>query len=74
MCRAFRRGSGRGRFGPARPQGKPAPDIFLEAARRLKVSPDRTAIVEDALAGVKAGKEEASHWSSGSTGATRVRR
>jgi len=38
-------------------RGKPAPDIFLEAARRLKVSPDRTAIVEDALAGVKAGKE-----------------
>jgi alpha,alpha-trehalase len=36
--------------------GKPAPDIFLEAARRLKVRPQRAAVVEDALAGVQAGK------------------
>lgn len=35
--------------------GKPAPDLFLEAARRLGVSPDRAAVVEDALAGVEAG-------------------
>lgn len=37
-------------------KGKPMPDIFLEAARRLEVSPERTAIVEDALSGVEAGR------------------
>ena len=36
--------------------GKPAPDIFLEAADRLGVSPDRALVVEDAIAGVAAGK------------------
>jgi beta-phosphoglucomutase family hydrolase len=36
--------------------GKPAPDPFLEAARRLGVSPERTAVVEDAISGVKAGR------------------
>jgi alpha,alpha-trehalase len=36
--------------------GKPAPDIFLAAARRLGVRPQRAAVVEDALAGVQAGK------------------
>jgi len=35
--------------------GKPAPDMFLEAARRLGVSPRRAAVFEDATAGVKAG-------------------
>ena len=38
-------------------EGKPAPDTFLEAARRLEVSPQRAVVVEDALAGVQAGKE-----------------
>lgn len=37
-------------------KGKPAPDIFLEAARRLEVKPDQAAVFEDALAGVAAGK------------------
>jgi len=37
-------------------KGKPAPDIFLEAAKRLDVAPDRAAVVEDALAGIEAGK------------------
>jgi alpha,alpha-trehalose phosphorylase len=37
-------------------EGKPAPDGFLEAARRLGVSPDRAAVVEDAIAGVEAGR------------------
>jgi len=37
-------------------QGKPAPDIFLEAAKRLEVDPRRTAVVEDAIAGVQAGR------------------
>jgi alpha,alpha-trehalose phosphorylase len=36
--------------------GKPAPDGFLEAARRLEVAPDRAVVVEDALAGVAAGR------------------
>jgi alpha,alpha-trehalose phosphorylase len=36
--------------------GKPAPDGFLEAARRLDVSPHRAVVVEDALAGVTAGR------------------
>jgi trehalose 6-phosphate phosphatase len=36
--------------------GKPDPAIFLEAARRLGTSPARTAVVEDSLAGVEAGR------------------
>ncbi|NUP16436.1 MAG: beta-phosphoglucomutase family hydrolase [Streptomyces sp.] len=36
--------------------GKPAPDLFLEAVRRLGVPADRAAVVEDALAGVEAGR------------------
>lgn len=35
--------------------GKPAPDVFLEAAKRLGVSPEKAVVVEDALAGVEAG-------------------
>ncbi|TFG44382.1 MAG: beta-phosphoglucomutase family hydrolase [Syntrophobacterales bacterium] len=35
---------------------KPAPGQFLEAARQLGVSPDRTVVVEDAVAGVIAGR------------------
>ena len=36
--------------------GKPAPDSFLEAARRLGVSPARAAVVEDAVSGVTAAR------------------
>jgi alpha,alpha-trehalose phosphorylase len=36
--------------------GKPAPDGFLEAARRLEVSPKRAIVIEDALSGVRAGR------------------
>lgn len=36
--------------------GKPAPDGFLEGARRLGVEPGRTAVIEDATAGVAAGR------------------
>ena len=36
-------------------RGKPAPDGFLEASRRLGVPAHRAAVVEDALAGVAAG-------------------
>ena len=35
--------------------GKPAPDTFLEAARRLDTDPSRSVVFEDALAGVQAG-------------------
>jgi beta-phosphoglucomutase family hydrolase len=37
-------------------RGKPAPDTFLEAARRLGVEPSSAAVFEDALAGVEAGR------------------
>src|SRR6266542_1024432 len=36
--------------------GKPDPALFLEAAGRLGVRPERAAVVEDALAGVEAGR------------------
>jgi beta-phosphoglucomutase family hydrolase len=36
--------------------GKPAPDTFLEGARRLGVEPAQAAVFEDALAGVEAGR------------------
>ncbi|HEU5161010.1 MAG TPA: HAD-IA family hydrolase [Streptosporangiaceae bacterium] len=36
--------------------GKPHPGLFLEAARRLEVAPERAAVVEDALAGVIAAR------------------
>lgn len=36
--------------------GKPDPAVFLEAARRIGVTPARAAVVEDALAGVEAGR------------------
>jgi HAD superfamily hydrolase (TIGR01509 family) len=35
--------------------GKPAPDMFLEAARRLGVEPARCAVIEDSAPGVAAG-------------------
>ena len=37
-------------------RGKPAPDGFLLAAERLGVAADRAVVVEDALAGVAAGR------------------
>ncbi len=37
--------------------GKPAPDIFLTAAKDLGVTPQETLIVEDAQAGIEAGKK-----------------
>ena len=35
---------------------KPAPDIFLEAARRLGAQPEHCLVLEDSLAGVTAGR------------------
>jgi beta-phosphoglucomutase family hydrolase len=37
-------------------KGKPAPDTFLEGARRLGAQPAAAAVFEDALAGVEAGR------------------
>ncbi|MCW2134183.1 beta-phosphoglucomutase family hydrolase [Arthrobacter sp. VKM Ac-2550] len=36
--------------------GKPDPAMFLEAARRLGVPPERAAVIEDAVSGVQAGR------------------
>jgi HAD superfamily hydrolase (TIGR01509 family) len=37
-------------------RGKPAPDVYLEAARRLRVDPTRAAAVEDSHNGIRAAK------------------
>lgn len=39
------------------PHGKPAPDIFLEAARRADCAPGEALVVEDSLIGVQAAKQ-----------------
>ncbi|MGH2934592.1 MAG: HAD family hydrolase, partial [Gaiellaceae bacterium] len=36
--------------------GKPAPDVYLEAARRLGVRPERCAAVEDSHGGIRSAK------------------
>jgi HAD superfamily hydrolase (TIGR01509 family) len=37
-------------------RGKPAPDVYLEAARRLRVQPSRCLVIEDSRNGVLAGR------------------
>jgi beta-phosphoglucomutase-like phosphatase (HAD superfamily) len=37
-------------------RGKPNPDVFIEAARRVGAAPERCMVVEDSLAGVLAGR------------------
>jgi HAD superfamily hydrolase (TIGR01509 family) len=37
-------------------RGKPAPDVYLEAARRLGVEPARCAAVEDSASGIRAAR------------------
>jgi HAD superfamily hydrolase (TIGR01509 family) len=37
-------------------RGKPAPDVYLEAARRLAVDPKRAAAIEDSHNGIRAAK------------------
>lgn len=37
-------------------EGKPAPDIFLQAAQQLEVRPQQAVAIEDAIAGVQAGR------------------
>lgn len=43
-------------------RGKPEPDLFLEAARRLGTVPGRAAVFEDARAGVEAGRRGEFRW------------
>uniref|UniRef100_K3XJQ8 Riboflavin kinase n=1 Tax=Setaria italica TaxID=4555 RepID=K3XJQ8_SETIT len=38
------------------PNGKPSPDIFLEAAKRLGVNPSSCLVIEDSVVGVKGAK------------------
>jgi beta-phosphoglucomutase-like phosphatase (HAD superfamily) len=37
-------------------RGKPAPDVYLEAARRLGVDPKQAAAIEDSHNGIRAAK------------------
>src|SRR3979490_716731 len=37
-------------------RGKPAPDLFLFAAERMRADPRRTLVIEDSVSGVTAGK------------------
>ena len=41
---------------PEVPQGKPAPDVYLEAARRMNVSPARCIVFEDSNEGLEAAR------------------
>jgi beta-phosphoglucomutase family hydrolase len=43
-------------------RGKPAPDMFLAAAAALAVEPRQSAVFEDAIAGVEAGRAGAFGW------------
>jgi HAD superfamily hydrolase (TIGR01509 family) len=42
-------------------RGKPAPDVFLEAASQLGVEPERSAVIEDSTNGIKAGAAAGMH-------------
>ena len=42
-------------------RSKPAPDIFLEAAKRIRVAPKDCIVVEDAPAGIEAAKRAGMH-------------
>jgi HAD superfamily hydrolase (TIGR01509 family) len=42
-------------------RGKPAPDVFVEAASRLGVEPERSAVIEDSTNGIKAGAAAGMH-------------
>ena len=38
------------------PRGKPAPDVYVEAARRVGVAPDSCAAIEDSHSGIRSAK------------------
>ena len=38
------------------PRGKPAPDVYLEAAHRLGVAPEKCAAIEDSHSGIRSAK------------------
>ena len=40
-------------------RGKPAPDVYLEACRRLEVEPTRAAAIEDSRSGIRSAKSAA---------------
>jgi beta-phosphoglucomutase family hydrolase len=42
-------------------EGKPSPQVFLEAAKRLGAEPDNCIVIEDAVAGVTAAKRAGMH-------------
>ncbi|MCK4273474.1 MAG: HAD family phosphatase [Dehalococcoidales bacterium] len=44
-------------WGTEVPEGKPSPQIFLLAAKKLGVKPGNCVVIEDAIAGVSAAKE-----------------
>jgi len=44
------------------PHGKPAPDMFLLAARKLNVAAAACVVFEDAPAGIQAAKAAGMHW------------
>lgn len=37
-------------------RGKPAPDVYVEAARRLDVAPEKCAAIEDSASGIRAAR------------------
>jgi HAD superfamily hydrolase (TIGR01509 family) len=43
------------------PRGKPAPDVYLEAARRLHVAPESCVAVEDSHGGIRSAKAAGMH-------------
>jgi HAD superfamily hydrolase (TIGR01509 family) len=46
---------GRGFTASEVPRGKPAPDLFLHAARSMGAAPARCLVIEDSLTGIRAG-------------------
>ncbi|MEU7179922.1 MULTISPECIES: HAD family hydrolase [Streptomyces] len=57
------------------PRGKPAPDLFLHAARSMGVEPERCAVIEDSAYGVQAARAagmRAFGYCGGLTPATRL--